>query len=76
MKATATDLARDTARLISHAESGRTVVIEKHGTPRVTLSSVRTTTGERLARGLEKLSKADRLALKAAIADGMKAVRD
>lgn len=40
------------------------------------LPQVPTTTGERLSLGLRRLSHQDRLALKVAIADGMKALHE
>ena len=76
MKATATELARDTSRLLAHSQNGKKVEIIKHGQTIATLQSVKTISGERLWRGMQRLTKADRRALRAAIDDGMKAIRD
>ncbi|HEY0548708.1 MAG TPA: hypothetical protein VGF13_03845 [Verrucomicrobiae bacterium] len=75
MKATATELARETARLLSHAQHGKKVDIVKHGKTLATLQGVRTIKGKDLFRALDRLTPADRRAIKAGIEDGMKALR-
>jgi len=76
MKATATELARDTSRLLAHSASGKKVEIIKHGHTIATLQTVKTISGERLWRAMQRLTKSDRRALRAAIDDGMKALRE
>ena len=74
MKATASDLARDTATILTHVQAGRKVEIQKRGKVVATIQSVRAGTGKKLYDGLASLSKKDRLALKSAIAEGKKAI--
>ena len=72
MKATATDLARGTANILNQVHHGQKVEIEKRGV--ATIQCVRVGSGKKLYDGLGSLSKKDKLALKAAIEEGKKAV--
>lgn len=76
MKATASDLARNSANILIHVQAGRKVEIQKRGKVVATIQSVRAGNGKKLYDGLATLSKKDRLALKAAIAEGKKAIAD
>jgi antitoxin (DNA-binding transcriptional repressor) of toxin-antitoxin stability system len=74
MKATATDLARDTSHILSVVQAGRTVEIVKHGKVFAVIKSVRAGSGRKLLSAMDRLSKKDRLALKDAMKDARKAV--
>ncbi len=74
MKATASELARETARILGHVQSGKKVEIARHGKVFAAIQSVRTGSGKKLCEGLASLSKKDRLTLKAALQDARKAV--
>lgn len=75
MKATATELARDTSHILNSVQAGRKVQLVKHGKSFAKITPIRPMSGKKLIAALDKFSRKDQESLKSAIEHGLKHVK-